>query len=144
MIASRPHAIGAPGYSETLPCEEKSASRARRLITAVLNTWGLDCLDGAATVIVSDLATNAIAHGRCHSFRVGITLVTPGRVRVAVSDRSTSDPEPREPSEDEESGRGLLLVASLADRWGVDRRSWGKVVWAELAIRRDQSLGADE
>ncbi|MFF3150261.1 hypothetical protein ACFVRU_53335, partial [Streptomyces sp. NPDC057927] len=41
MTAARPTATGTPGYTETMPCEPESARRARRLVSAVLNTWGI-------------------------------------------------------------------------------------------------------
>ncbi|MCZ9337946.1 ATP-binding protein, partial [Streptomyces sp. TRM76130] len=37
---------------------------------------------------------------------------------------------------DEASGRGLLIVAVLADRWGTVTRTVGKSVWCELDVRR--------
>ncbi|WP_333774337.1 ATP-binding protein, partial [Streptomyces sp. IBSBF 3136] len=41
----------------------------------------------------------------------------------------------------EEGGRGLLLVASLADRWGVGQRAPGKLVWCEFAVRASRACG---
>jgi len=43
-------------------------------------------------------------------------------------------PELRKPADDETSGRGLLIVDALAERWGVRPRDPGKTVWAHLAI----------
>lgn len=132
MIANRPNAIGSPGYSETLPCEAESASRARLLVGAALNTWQLSHLIDDGQLIVSELVANAVQHSRCHRVRVSVERPTGARVRVAVSDKSRSQPAVATPGVDEEAGRGLLLVGSLADDWGVDHRGWGKVVWAEL------------
>lgn len=132
MIAKRHDAIGSPGCSETLPCEAESASQARLLVSAALNTWQLSHLIDDGQLIVSELVANAVQHSRCHRVRVSLERLTGGRVRVAVSDKSPSRPAVVTPSVDEEAGRGLLLVGSLADDWGVDYRGWGKVVWAEL------------
>lgn len=59
----------------------------------------------------------------------------PDGVRLEVSDtRSERLPEARPPQDpaDDESGRGLLLVGALAERWGVEPRSPGKCVWADV------------
>lgn len=131
-IANRPDAVGPPGYSETLPCEAESASQARRLVGAALNTWQLSHLIDDGQLIVSELVANAVQHSRSHHVRVSLERLASGRVRVAVSDKSQAQPAVVTPSADEESGRGLLLVGTVADDWGVDYRGWGKVVWAEL------------
>ena len=61
-------------------------------------------------------------------------IVTPaGRLRVEVVDGSGQVPMPRHAVPDQdESGRGMLLVAGLSDRWGVDPGFGGKCVWFEL------------
>jgi anti-sigma regulatory factor (Ser/Thr protein kinase) len=58
------------------------------------------------------------------------------RLRVWVTDASDTLPEPRVASPDDESGRGLALVAALADDWGAAPREHGigKAVWFELRI----------
>jgi anti-sigma regulatory factor (Ser/Thr protein kinase) len=132
VIANRPNAIGSPGYSATLPCEAESASQARLLVSAALNTWQLSHLIDDGQLIVSELVANAVQHSHCHRVRVSVERPAGGRVRVAVSDKSRTKPAVATPNVDEEAGRGLLLVDSVADDWGVDYRGWGKVVWAEL------------
>ncbi|UFQ16235.1 MULTISPECIES: ATP-binding protein [Streptomyces] len=132
VIATKPNATGSPGYNETLPCKAKSASQARQLVCAALNTWQLSHLIDDGQLIVSELVANAVQHSHCHSVRVSVERPTEDRVRVAVSDKSRTKPAAATPSVDEEAGRGLLLVDSVADDWGVDYRAWGKVVWAEL------------
>lgn len=140
MTATRAHAIGAPGYSETLPCEDESASRARRLVSAALNTWGLDHLSEAATLIVSEFVANAVQHSGCRLMRVSISRPAEGRVHIAVADKSRAAPSLRFASSDEETGRGLVIVDALADRWDTDHRGWGKVVWAECALEAPECI----
>ena len=49
-----------------------------------------------------------------------------------VRDTAGGRPERKDPAIDELSGRGLLIVDELADRWGVDEAPPGKSVWFEL------------
>ena len=51
---------------------------------------------------------------------------------MTVSDSSPREPRLRAAAEDEEGGRGLLLVETIAERWGVDPLPSGKRVWFEL------------
>lgn len=68
-------------------------------------------------------------------FRVHLTL-TASALRIAVSDpRGERLPSIRRPDADDCYGRGLLIVAQLADDWGVEPRTVGKTVFAELAVR---------
>ena len=83
-----------------------------------------------ATLAVSELTTNAVLHA-ASSFSVTVTL-RPGSVRVAVRDESPALPAWRAAHGFETSGRGLHIVAGVAQRWGIDIVASGKVVWAEL------------
>lgn len=101
--------------------------------------------DDAATasLLIAELTANAVLHGRVrgHHARLALTL-TAGALRIEVTDaRGDRLPEPA-PGEDGdgESGRGLLLVASLADAWGCEpHHPGGKTVWAECG-RREPAL----
>ncbi|OEV03797.1 serine/threonine protein phosphatase [Streptomyces nanshensis] len=135
MTVIRLNAIGAPAYSETLPCEERSAGRARNLVRAALNVWDLPALTEPGTLIVSELVANAVRHSGCRLVRVCITRLEPDRVRVSVSEKSKETVKPLMPRGDSEQGRGLFLVGMSADRWGVDAHRWGKSVWAELSTQ---------
>ncbi|WP_063736887.1 ATP-binding protein [Streptomyces sp. RTd22] len=137
MTVTRPIAIGAPGYSETMPCEPESASRARRLVRAALNTWDLGPLVEDGTLIISELVGNAARHSGCRLLRVSVRLPDRDRVRLAVTDKCLQPTTAQAPGSDDESGRGLLLVDALADRWDTEYRAWGKIVWAELRARGD-------
>ncbi|WP_414507180.1 ATP-binding protein [Streptomyces sp. NEAU-L66] len=132
--ATRPNATGAPGYSETLPREEGSVRRARLLVSAALNAWGLGDEADAGALIASELVTNAVQHGEGQSLRISIRLPERGRVHIAVADKSRTEPVPREATNHDVTGRGLLLVNATANEWGTDLRHWGKVVWAELVV----------
>ncbi|MQY13743.1 hypothetical protein SRB5_38950 [Streptomyces sp. RB5] len=94
-----------------------------------------------AALIASELITNAVQHGRRNCVRVSVEHIAPQAVRVAVADFSHASPMPRKPEDDEGGGRGLMLVGALAEQWGIDKRRWGKVVWA-VATRRPQPQSA--
>ncbi|MER7754112.1 ATP-binding protein [Kitasatospora sp. NPDC097643] len=87
-------------------------------------------------LVVSELVTNAIVHGTPIGNRVWLSLsLSPSRLRIEVHDaRRDREPILQSSSAEEESGRGLLLVKSLSERWGCcPRLPIGKIVWAEIA-----------
>ncbi|WP_406729301.1 ATP-binding protein [Streptomyces sp. GD-15H] len=93
----------------------------------------------AACLLIAELTANAALHGRVRgrNARLALTL-TPATLRIEVTDaRGERQPVPTSAADtDGESGRGLLLVASLADAWGCEPCSpGGKTVWAECARR---------
>jgi anti-sigma regulatory factor (Ser/Thr protein kinase) len=88
-----------------------------------------------AALLVSELATNAVVHATS-DFAVTVLYPTAtGRVRVEVRDGVPGEPMPLRPPPTAPHGRGLLLVASLADEWGVEGTdaAVGKTIWFELA-----------
>jgi anti-sigma regulatory factor (Ser/Thr protein kinase) len=90
-----------------------------------------------AALLVSELATNAVRHADVAEFVVEVrNLPGEGRVWVGVTDTGDGQPVMRLPSVTAEDGRGLRLIAALADRWGAHRRrsTHEKTVWFELAL----------
>nr|WP_053913748.1 ATP-binding protein [Streptomyces sp. TP-A0875] len=128
-----PRPTGHPGYSETLPRVAESAASARRLVRTALAAWDLEDQIDDATVIITELVSNAVDHGRHTSIRVLLSRPAEGRVRLGVVDRSKDLPVLRTDSHgDQLRGRGLVLVDALAERWGTELHRWGKQVWGEL------------
>jgi len=125
-------ATGDPAYSQTMPRTAESAIRARGLVRTVLAAWHLEELSDPADSVVTELVGNAADHARGQNIRVTVTRTEQRRVRLAVTDMSKKLPEVRPFDLDEESGRGLLLVAAMAKEWGVEPLAWGKRVWADL------------
>ncbi|WP_322763044.1 ATP-binding protein [Frankia sp. Cr2] len=120
-----------------LPANARAAGRARRLVNELLATWGREEDAEIARLLVSEVVTNAVRYARCNDpVRVQIVAQN-GRVRIAVGDGSAIRPIVRTVCDDDESGRGMHLVAALASEWGVIDKpaddSPGKHVWFELA-----------
>ncbi|MFD6419029.1 ATP-binding protein [Streptomyces sp. NPDC060194] len=124
--------------------DPRSVSAARAFTRAALLDWDLKSLLDDATVCVSELTTNALLHGvpPGRGFRLTLTLGA-ATLRIAVDDSGPGVPVATAPAPDHPSGRGLLLTAALAARWGVSPRDPGKTVWCEFALgdrrRTDES-----
>ncbi|MFE6102027.1 ATP-binding protein [Streptomyces laurentii] len=120
----------------------RGARLARRLVSHRLDQWG-HTYDSAAnetlTLVAAELAANAVRHGRVRGRDFHLLLtISADTFRVEVTDTRTErvpPSSPQEPPGDADSGRGLLLFAGLATRWGSGPRlgAPGKTVWAELA-----------
>ncbi|MEU5649868.1 MULTISPECIES: ATP-binding protein [Streptomyces] len=122
-------------FSVLLSATPRSARLARLLTDAHLRDWGYD--PDAACHVVAELAANAVTHGRVpgRDFRLAFHVVG-HTLRIEVTDtRGDRLPRHQPPTANAESGRGLLLVEALADRWGVSEdRFPRKTVWAELRL----------
>jgi anti-sigma regulatory factor (Ser/Thr protein kinase) len=125
-------------FSVLLSPTPRGARLARLLATEQLRSWGLP--SDRAAHIVAELAANAITHGRVpgRDFRLMLYVVA-DTLRIEVTDtRGDRLPRAQHPATDAESGRGLLLVDALADRWGVAPGPRPrKTVWAELDLPPD-------
>lgn len=124
-----------PNFTVLLSPTRRGARLARLLATEQLRAWGLP-LD-AAQHIVGELAANAATHGRVSGRNFRLTLYVVGDIlRIEVTDtRGDRLPRLQSPSPQGESGRGLVLVDALADRWGVSTgRTPRKTVWAEVTV----------
>ncbi|MEV8017823.1 ATP-binding protein [Streptomyces sp. NPDC086554] len=119
--------------------DPRSVGRSRSLLAEQARAWKVpDDVADTAVLLLSELMTNAVRHGRVPAGReVGARCVLDGNVfRVEVADASDVLPCPRQAGPDDESGRGLALVELLADAWGSYPRPYGigKTVWIELAL----------
>ncbi|MEU9620427.1 ATP-binding protein [Streptomyces sp. NPDC088251] len=110
----------------------ESVGAAREFASETLVGWGLAERIDDIRLCVSELATNALVHGTVadHGFLVRLDTED-DVVRLEVHDSRRRRPEPRQAADTDLSGRGLVLVAALADGWGVqDRTPLGKIVWS--------------
>ncbi|MEU5576838.1 MULTISPECIES: ATP-binding protein [Streptomyces] len=108
-----------------------AVSEVRGALREFLRRWGKPARADIAELLTSELVTNALVHTD-HDAVITATLSRRG-LCVEVRDFVGRRPEPRVPDADSgTNGRGLILVQSLADAWGVRAHGVGKVVWFEL------------
>jgi anti-sigma regulatory factor (Ser/Thr protein kinase) len=109
---------------------------ARRFVAETLAKWGAgDLLIDSARLVASELVTNAVQASwpLYASEPVKIFLMANGcDVVIEIWDGCPDLPQPRTASGDGEGGRGLAIVASLSESWGVYAGTFGKTVWAHL------------
>ncbi|MDG9725576.1 ATP-binding protein [Streptomyces sp. DH41] len=119
----------------------RGARLARRLVSHRLDQWGYGYdspVNETLTLIAAELTSNAVRHGHVPGRDFQLRLTTaPEALRIEVTDTRTEQVPPSSVHEvpgDAEVGRGLLLVARLATRWGTAPRPTapGKIIWAEL------------
>jgi anti-sigma regulatory factor (Ser/Thr protein kinase) len=109
----------------------RAVPEARRALRELLDEWGAPERSQTAELLTSELVTNALVHTDHDA--VLTATVGPKRLRVEVRDFVGRRPRLRVPvADDGTNGRGLVLVQSLADAWGVRALGVGKVVWFEL------------
>jgi serine phosphatase RsbU (regulator of sigma subunit)/anti-sigma regulatory factor (Ser/Thr protein kinase) len=129
LIRTRPTAIRKAALD--LDPDPAAARAARRFVTATLDDWDLPDLADDVISVVTELVTNATQHaGTTSQLRL---RSHPGRLIIEVADSDGRIPRPAVTQAMDERHRGLLIVASLSERWGVRPTDRGKVVWAEIA-----------
>ncbi|OEU86365.1 hypothetical protein DB35_12530 [Streptomyces abyssalis] len=128
--------VGDPTIGEVrLPNRPESARRARRLARTVLEShWSLpEPVTDDAVLLVSELVGNAVRHTGALVF--GLRMMRRrGWIRVEVRDPSRGLPCLLPVHGMDTSGRGLFLVDTLSDRWGVDLLPRGKTTWFEMRV----------
>ncbi|MFJ3163218.1 ATP-binding protein [Streptomyces kanasensis] len=133
------------GVFTVQPHPSRAGARLARDLAAVWLRGGAATRPVAddALQVVAELAANAAVHGRVpgRAFLLTLRLTSAGSVlRIETTDtRCDRLPTPQAPTADGESGRGLLIVEALADRWGVtEGPTPRKTVWAELDLTPDR------
>ncbi|MFJ4782771.1 ATP-binding protein [Streptomyces sp. NPDC088794] len=123
------------GAEWSFPAEPGAVRSARAAVRRQLHEWDLDTLGDLAALLVSELVTNSLRHA---TGPIGVRLVRPDRLGgvllVEVSDPLPDPPRERVARAEDESGRGLQLVALSSRRWGTRPGEAGKTVWFELAV----------
>ncbi|MER5929853.1 SpoIIE family protein phosphatase [Streptomyces sp. NPDC002054] len=114
--------------------EPERIAGARQQVRQLLHDWADEDQVDSAVLMVSEMVTNVLMHTDGDALLVAEAVGEHGtrRLRVEVADGSDELPHKRHPGEMASSGRGVLLMEMLADRWGVDPRGEGKSIWFEL------------
>ncbi len=104
---------------------------ARALVRSVMSAQPADLRD-VAVLLTDELVTNAVVHGG-GQFVLSAELGAES-LRVVVADPSPATPKVLAPSVEQEHGRGMAIVSSLASDWGTDPGGPGKEVWFTLDL----------
>lgn len=114
-----------------LTAEAAMVGKARAVTTGQLGTWGLDELSFSTELIVSELVTNAIRYAVSP---IHVRLIRDETLTCEVADTGHTSPHLRHAAADDESGRGLYIVAQMAQQWGTRYTPTGKTIWVEQAL----------
>ncbi|MGW2419435.1 sodium/proline symporter PutP [Streptomyces sp. NPDC001709] len=117
-----------------LPSDPAAVAHARTLAVQQLTEWGIADLTFTTELIVSELVTNAIRHA---TGPICLRLIRDRALICEVSDASSTSPRLRHARTTDEGGRGLLIVAQLAHRWGTRYTTTGKIIWTEQVVPGD-------
>jgi anti-sigma regulatory factor (Ser/Thr protein kinase) len=137
LLIARTRALAADQIvSWNLPAEPAVVAHARARTARQLAAWGLEEITFTTELIVSELVTNAIRHAQPP---IQLRMILDGALSCEVSDASSSAPHLRRADRYDEGGRGLLLVAQLAEGWGSRYTRTGKTIWAQQPLPRRPS-----
>ena len=139
-------ALGTPHRDRRLSLgmapEPGAARRSRELINDACDRWDRPELSGSACVVATEMVNNVVAHAQTPM--VFLLAAHGDGLSVAVRDESATVPSftgaPVAPTA--YGGRGMLLIDSVAARWGSLVLTAGKVVWALLAADQQPPAAA--
>ncbi|MFG2988139.1 SpoIIE family protein phosphatase [Streptomyces sp. NPDC048257] len=114
-----------------LAADPALVSEVRAASVRQLDRWGLEESAFATELLLSELVTNAVRYGTAP---IRVRLIHDRNLICEVHDASSSAPRMRQSATTDEGGRGLFLVAQLAQAWGTRYTTDGKVIWAECTL----------
>ncbi len=114
--------------ARTFPDRPESVTAARRFVRDVLRDQSPAIVE-AAELMACELATNCVQHAHCD---FELVIHAQGRIRVEVRDTNRGRPVAGYPAPGDRSGRGLRIVESMSDTWGIIPSRNGKTVWFAL------------
>jgi anti-sigma regulatory factor (Ser/Thr protein kinase) len=134
LLVARTHALP-PDRSVcwNLPADPAVVADARARTARQLAAWGLEEMTFTTELLVSELVTNAIRHAQSP---IQLRIILDGVLSCEVFDGSNTAPHLRRADRYDEDGRGLMLVAQLAERWGTRHTGTGKIIWAQQPLPR--------
>jgi Na+/proline symporter/serine phosphatase RsbU (regulator of sigma subunit)/anti-sigma regulatory factor (Ser/Thr protein kinase) len=129
LLVARTQVLAAGQVAEwDVESDPAAVRHVRAAVSARLREWELDDLVDTTELILSELITNAMVHG---AGPINVRLIRDRMLICEVSDNSSTSPHLRYATTMDEGGRGLFLVAQVAERWGTRYTEDGKVIWAE-------------
>ncbi|MCC5474786.1 SpoIIE family protein phosphatase [Streptomyces barringtoniae] len=138
LLLTRTHTLGADQVASwEVPPDPAAVATLRALATRQVEDWGLAELAMTTELVVSELVTNAIRYA---ATPIRLRLLRDSRLTCEVHDASSTAPRLRHARSTDEGGRGLFLVAQLAQRWGARYTGDGKIIWADQEIPPNPDL----
>ncbi|MFI2410774.1 SpoIIE family protein phosphatase [Streptomyces sp. NPDC018947] len=132
LLVARTRRLGPDRVAQwQVPKDPAAVGEVRAGVTRRLAEWGLDELAFTTELILSELVTNAIRYG---GETVHVRVLRDRSLICEVFDSSSTSPHLRYAAMTDEGGRGLFLVAQIAERWGTRYTPDGKVIWAEQPV----------
>ncbi|MFD9502609.1 SpoIIE family protein phosphatase [Streptomyces sp. NPDC060035] len=133
LLVGRARRLAAQDVADwEVPSDPAAVSRVRAEVSRKLAEWDLSEEAFTTELILSELVTNSIRYA---TGPIRVRLVRERTLICEVSDRSSISPHLRQAATMDEGGRGLFLVAQLAERWGTRYTDdGGKVIWTEQLL----------
>jgi len=132
-ILTSTHPAGLRVRHVPLPTGLAAAAQAREQVRATVVAWQVPVDPYAVALLTSELVTNAVRYEDNPAVMLDITC-SAGQLRIDVHDSSRAMPAPADVPADAETGRGLIIVAALADEWGFYATPGGKAVYFALTF----------
>ncbi|MGW2562725.1 SpoIIE family protein phosphatase [Streptomyces sp. NPDC001514] len=132
LLIARTRVLGPDRVAEwDVPSDPSAVAGMRAEAVRTLEAWNLSELAFGTELILSELLTNAIRYG---SAPIRVRLLHDQSLTCEVADGSSTSPHLRYAATTDEGGRGLFLVAQMAERWGTRYIPGGKIIWAEQSL----------
>ncbi|MEU3601089.1 SpoIIE family protein phosphatase [Streptomyces sp. NPDC006798] len=129
LLVARTHRLDPGRIAEwDVPSDTSAVAPVRARCSARLREWGLENISFTTELIISELITNAIRYA---AQPITVRMIHSTSLICEVFDGSSTAPHLRRAAITDEGGRGLFLVAQLADRWGTRYTARGKAIWTE-------------
>ncbi|MFI0225898.1 SpoIIE family protein phosphatase [Streptomyces lydicus] len=143
LLVARTRVLDAAHVADwDVPPDPSAVAQVRAAAVRKVIEWGLADEAFTTELILSELVTNSIRYA---SGPIRVRLIRDTALICEVSDRSSTSPHLRQAATTDEGGRGLFLIAQLAERWGTRYTSGGKVIWTEQTLPdRDVVAGGTE